>query len=217
MASLLTVTGCPPGCGGPAIRVLNSLLTNYPDPPGSYLALDNMKAWMAAFDMNTIPWNRTWGAYFSSDSDTSPFTQGLVGGMGFPNATYHPDAALPPGTALYTFQRVQCLFESPTNYLLLCVGWLDGYFGYYDEGCAGSAGGGCGIMEVPYSVIPGYPYVWLFLQGTSGYEVYPDLLTLVDNTYGPPDLSAGPDWNASQTCGPWHCCDPNGGQFSAPG
>jgi hypothetical protein len=73
-------------------------------------------------------------------------------------------------------------------------------------------------MEVPWSVIPGYPYVWIYLAGpeSSGDEVFPDLLSLVTIGYGYPDAGVGPDFSLSQTCGPWHCCDPFGGQFSAP-
>jgi hypothetical protein len=221
--SLLTVAGCPFACGAPAVRCLIGGLNSADTPPDrSYLALDNIKTWMLAFDMDTIPWGRAWYATFSNDTETSPDSQGLGDeGVGFPNSTYVPDPAVPAGSALYGFARVQCLFQVPTNYLMLCVGWnaSTGNWGWYDEGCAGSFGGACGVIEVPWSVIPSYPYVWIFLQGptNTGAQIFPDLITLVDNTYGAPGIRAGPDWNASQTCGsPAHCCDPDGEQFSAP-
>jgi hypothetical protein len=219
--SLLNVTGCPFQCGGAVVRILTAGLA-FADIPSdhSYLALDNIKTWALDYDMTTIPWNRNWFATFSNETETAPDSQGLGStGVGFPNATYLTDPAIPTGSALYGFQRVQCLFTVPANYLMLCVGWsaANGFYGYYDEGCAGAFGGACGIMEVPWSVIPGYPYVWIFLQGSGGgYEVFPNLITLVDTLYGAPSLSAGPDWNQNQTCGPWHCCDPYGEQFSAP-
>jgi hypothetical protein len=219
--SLLNVTGCPLTCGGPVVRILTAGLA-FDDIPSdhSYLALGNIKEWVLAYDMETIPWNRNWFASFSADSADAIISQGLGStGVGFPNSTYLTDPAIPSGSALYGFQRVQCLFTVPRNYLMLCVGWsaATGNYGYYDEGCAGTFGGACGVMEVPWSVIPGYPYVWIFLQDPTsyGYEVFPDLLTLVSSIYGYP-ISAGPDFSLRQTCGPWHCCDPFGGQFSAP-
>jgi hypothetical protein len=224
MSRPLILGNCPAlPCGTPQVRILTAGLA-FADIPGdhSYLALDNIKTWVLDFDMGTIPWSRNWFAIFSSDSESEPDSQGLVStGVGFPNATYLPDPAIPAGSALYGFQRVQCLFQVPTNYLMLCVGWnaSNGNYGYYDEGCAGSYGAGCGMMEVPWSVIPGYPYVWMFLQAPSpfsSYEVFPNLITLVDNIYGNPQLSAGPDWNQNQTCGPYHVNDPYGEQFSAP-
>jgi hypothetical protein len=218
--ALLNVTGCPFECGAPVVRVLTAGLAFADIPPDhSYLALGNIKQWVLDYDMSTIPWSRNWFASFSADSADAIISQGLGStGVGFPNSTYLTDPAIPSGSALYGFQRVQCLFTVPRKYLMLCVGWKNGFYGYYDEGCAGAFGGACGIMEVPWSVIPGYPFVWIFLQGAtnSGYDVFPDLITLVDNVYGNPSLSAGPDWNQNQTCGPWHCCDPFGGQFSAP-
>jgi hypothetical protein len=220
MGSLLNITGCPFVCGAPVVRCLNASLSDIPDGH-PYLALDNIKKWMLEFDMDTIPWGRIWYAFFSNETETAPDSQGLGStGVGFPNSTYLTDPAIPSGSALYGFQRTQCLFTVPRNYLMLCIGWnaSNGNYGYYDEGCAGAFGGACGMMEVPWSVIPGYPYVWIFLQGPmgAGYEVFPDLITLVDNIYGNPGIAAGPDWNQNQTCGPWHCCDPEGEQFSAP-
>jgi hypothetical protein len=212
--SLLNVTGCPFACGGAVVRILTAGL-EYGDIPSdhSYLPLNNIKAWTAAFDMETIPWNRNWFANFTSDSET-PDTQGLGStGVGFPNSTFLTDPAIPTGSALYGFQRVQCLFTVPSNYLMICVGWENGYWGYYDEGCLGAFGGACGIMEVPWSVIPGYPYVWIFLYGTEGYDHFASLTSLADTIFG---STAGPDWNPNQTCGPWHCCDPFGEQFEAP-
>jgi hypothetical protein len=219
---LLNNTGCPPVCGVPVVRVLTAGLA-FADIPEdhSYLALDNIRQWVLAYDMTTIPWSRNWFATFSSDGETEPDTQGLGStGTGLPNSTYLTDSAVPTGSCIFGFQRVQVLFQYPCPYLLLCVGWENGFYGYYDEGCAGIAKmGGCGVMEIPWSVIPGYPYVWLFLQGThSGdNEVWPDLITLVDNVYGAPSLAAGPDWNQNQTClPPAHVNDPFGGQFVAP-
>jgi hypothetical protein len=222
-AIILNNSGCPPQCGGPVIRVLTAALA-YADIPSdhSYLALDNVRNWALNYDMSTIPWNRNWFASFSNDSETEPDSQGLGStGVGLPNANYVTDPAIPTGSALYGFQRIQVLFSLPTNYLLICLGWLasSGVYGYYDEGCAGTFGGACGVMEIPWSVIPGYPYVWLFLQGPTNTEaeVYPNLITLVDNVFGNPSLSAGPDWSQNQTCGsPASVNTPFGGQFSAP-
>ena len=215
--SLLNITGCPLSCGGPVVRILTAGLA-FADIPSdhSYLALGNIKEWVLAYDMETIPWNRNWFASFSADSADAIISQGLGStGVGFPNSTYLTDPAIPSGSALYGFQRVQCLFTVPANYLMLCVGGTGAV--HYDEGCAGTFGGACGVMEVPWSVFPSFPNVWIFLQGPTNLdaEVYPDLLTLVSSIYGYP-ISAGPDFSLRQTCGPWHCCDPFGGQFSAP-
>lgn len=218
-ASILNASGCPPACGTPVVRVLTAGL-DFADIPSdhSYLALGNIRNWMLNYNMETIPWNRSWDATFSNETETTPDTQGLSStGVGLPNATYITDPTLGDGWNLYGFQRVQVLFSLPTNYLLLCVNANASGGYYYDQGCAGQYGGGCGVMEIPWSVIPGYPYVWLFLQGAynSHAEIFPDLITLVDNTYGPPSLSAGPDWNQNQTCGgPPHILDPFGKQFS---
>jgi len=214
----LILGNCPGlGCGTPQVRILTAGLA-FADIPDdhSYLALDNIRRWVLHYDMGTIPWSRSWFATFSNETETSPDTQGLSStGVGFPNSTYLPDPAIPTGAALYGFQRVQCLFQIPTYYLMLCVGWsaATGNYGYYDEGCAGLFGGACGIMEVPWSVIPGYPYVWIFLYGTEGYDHFASLTSLADTIFG---STAGPDWNPNQTCGPWHCCDPFGEQFEAP-
>jgi hypothetical protein len=222
-ATIINATGCPPSCGGAVVRALSGSLyyDDIPDPP-VYMALDNIRDWVLDYDMTTIPWGRYWYGWFSGDGPTTPDVyQGLSGeGVGLPNSTYKTDAALPSGSAIYGFQRIQVLFSVPTNYMMLCVGWLasTGFYGYYDEGCAGTYGGACGVLEIPWSVIPSYPYVWLFLQGPTypDAEIFPNLITLVDNTYGNPSVAAGPDWNASQTCGPAHCCDPFGQQLTAP-
>jgi hypothetical protein len=217
-----------PCMAGPVVRILTAGLAFADIPTNhSYLALDNIKNWVLNYDMSTIPWNRNWFASFSADSTNAIISQGLGStGVGFPNATYLTDPAIPSGSALYGFQRVQCYFPSGTNhpYLMLCVGWsaATGNYGYYDEGCSCSniisvTCTGDRIVEVPWSVIPGYPYVWIFLKDPTsyGYEVFPDLLTLVSSIYGYP-ISAGPDFSLTQICGPGHTNDPFGGQFSAP-
>jgi hypothetical protein len=219
MGSLLNITGCPFSCGSNLVRVLSAGLEFSAVPTDHhYLPLDNIKAWTLAFDMDIIPWNRAWIANFSSDSTTPDSAGETSQGVGLPNSTYLTDSTLTYGNALFGFQRVQVLFSVPTNYLLLCVGWevINGnpYYGFYDEGCAGVFGGACGVIEVPWSVIPMYPYVWMYLVGT-GYNQYPNIETLATEIYGGSQV-AGPDWNPNQTCGPWHCCDPFGEQFSAP-
>jgi hypothetical protein len=237
--SLLNATGCPPSCGGPVVRVLTAGL-GFADIPSdhSYLACDNIKTWVLQYDMESIPWSRNWFATFSNETETEPDTQGLGStGVGLPNSTYLTDPEIPTGSCLYGFQRVQVLFTVPTNYLLICVGWQDGYYGYYDQACAGTYGNVCGVMEIPWSVIPGFPYVWLFLQGAynSHAEIFTDLCNLVANVYGwpcPASLCPGApftdcpyqpgtqpntaNFNPAQICGfPVDCNDPFGQQFTA--
>jgi hypothetical protein len=209
--------GCPPLCQPYTVKALNASLETAPsgDP---YLALDNIRSWILGYDMSQIPWGQQWNALFSTDTQPLPDSVNLHATITPPINTSVTDSHLPTGTAVYVFQRAQILFTVPTNYLLLAVGWsaATGIYGYYDEGCAGSNGGGCGVMEVPWSVIPGYPFIFLFIQGPTNYDagIFPDLQTLITNVYGP--NSAGPDWNPNQGCGPAHANDPFGDQLSAP-
>jgi hypothetical protein len=201
------------------IRALNAQLDNSAWPAGqTYLPLDNIKAWVLGFDMSTIPWGRGWSAFFANTTDATPYTQGLdSGGAGLPAQVAAPDPAVPSGSAYYYYQRTQVLFSLPTDYLLLCVGWKDGVQVYADEGCAGTFGGACGVMEIPWSVIPSYPFVQLYIQGPivhDSAEYYPNLATAAANQAA---MGTGPDWNPNQTCGgPISANTPYGGQFEAP-
>jgi hypothetical protein len=231
---------CATPCSGPVIRTLIGGLDESAQPgDGSYLALENIRTWILAQDLSVVPWNYIGTATFANDSNAEPDTVGggaldyagnaaisLANSGYFASSTSLPDSTIPAPDSLYAFVRIQALFVEPTNYLLVCEGntvasevtGCTGEFYLYDEGCAGVYGGVCGqIMEIPWSVIPGYPHVQIFLVGPSnGSTIWPNLDAAVAG-FSDGGCSQGPDWDGGQTCGgPAHSNDPFGGQFEAP-
>lgn len=222
LPKILNNTGCPPLCGIPQVRALTAQLNpSLYSPGGPYVDMTNVKDFMLAFDMTTIPWGRGSAWYFNGPDDETGEYQGL-GGCNLPGFSRINDEA----AAQYDYQycRYQVLFSVPTQYILMC-GYTAGgsTAGTVDEGCYGTYGGACGVMEIPWSVIPGYNDVWLYLEGPvqpDSTVYYPTIEACRLALWVPPDYTlhpTGPDYSATQDCGgPISVNSPYGQQFEAP-